>query len=97
MTDKYLVTCEALGVRVESNEKSLAGLIGKVRTLFRELDVPLNLKDLGISKDEFERHMDKLALYAVEDPSTFQNPRPVTMEQCEALFRCAYEGKDVDF
>ncbi len=97
VTDKYLATCEALGVRAESNEKSLAALIGKVSALFGELNVPLNLKDLGIPKDEFERHMDKLALYAVEDPSTFQNPRPVTMEQCQALLRCAYEGKDVDF
>ena len=97
ITDKYLDMCQALEVKDKSKEKSLAGLIKKVRALLEELDVPLNLKGLGISKEEFEKNIDKLVLYGFEDPSVFTNPRPLTMEQCEQLFRCAYEGKDVDF
>lgn len=97
ITDKYLDMCQALEVGDKSKEKSLAGLIKKVRALLEELDVPLNLKGLGISKEEFEKNIDKLVLYGFEDPSVFTNPRPLTMEQCEQLFRYAYEGKDVDF
>lgn len=97
ITDKYLDICEALHVGDKSKEKSLAGLIKTVRNLLAELDVPLDLKGLGISREDFEKNLEKLVLYSFEDPSVFQSPRPVTMEQCEKLFRYAYEGKDVDF
>ncbi len=97
LTDKYLDICEALQVRDKSSEKRLAGLIKKVRTLFQELDVPLDLKGLGIPREEFEKNIGKVALHSCEDPSVFQSPRPVTVEQCEKLLRYAYEGKDVDF
>ncbi len=97
VTDKYLDICNALNIREESKEKNLAALLKKVRALFEELDVPLDLKGLGISKEDFEKNLDKLVFYSFEDPSAFQSPRPVTMEQCEKLFRYAYEGKDVDF
>ena len=97
ITDKYLDICTALEVKEKSTGKSLAGLIEKVRTLLAELDVPLSLEGLGISKEDFEKNIEKLTLYGSEDPSVFQSPRPVTMEQCQRLFRYAYEGKDVDF
>ena len=97
ITNAYLEICDALDIRDKSKDKRLAGLIQKVRTLFKELDVPLDLKGLGISKEEFEKNIDKLTLYSVEDPSTFQSPRPVTLEQCQRFFRYAYEGKDIDF
>jgi len=97
ITDKYLDICDALNIKDKSRDKRLAGLIEKIRTLFKGLDVPLNLKGLGISEDEFEKNIEKLTLYSVEDPSVFQSPRPVTLEQCEKFLRYAYEGKDIDF
>lgn len=97
VSDKYLDICQVLQLREESNEASLAGLIGRVRSLLRELGVPTDLKGFGISEEEFEKNLDKLALHSFEDPSVFQSPRPITLEQCEQLFRCAYEGKDVGF
>ena len=97
ITDKYLDICDALNIRDKSRDKRLAGLIEKIRTLFKDLDVPLNLKGLGISEGEFEKNIEKLTLYSVEDPSAFQSPRPVTPEQCQRFLRYAYEGKDIDF
>ena len=97
VTDKYLDICKALDIRDETKEQSLANLIRKVRELFRELDLPTDLKGLGITKEQLEGNMDKLVLDAIEDPSTFGSPRPITEEQCQQLFRYAYEGKDIDF
>ncbi|MCK4793623.1 MAG: iron-containing alcohol dehydrogenase, partial [Desulfobacteraceae bacterium] len=97
VSDKYQTICQTLGVEGGSREESLAGLVRKVRTLFEELNVPLSLKQLGIPTDEFDRNMEKLVLYAFEDIDTFFSPRPITMAQCEDIFRYAYEGKDVDF
>jgi alcohol dehydrogenase class IV len=71
--------------------------VAKVRTLLAELGVPLTLKDLGISKADFEAKIDKLVEYAVGDVSCFLSPRSVTPAQGEKVFRYAYEGKDIDF
>jgi alcohol dehydrogenase class IV len=97
VTDKYLALCKALDVKKGSKEKSLAALVAKTRSLFAELDVPLKLKDLGISKSDFKKKMEDLVLYTVEDIDSYFSPRPMTADQCEKIFQYAYEGKDIDF
>jgi alcohol dehydrogenase class IV len=97
VSDKHLPLCKALGLMGQTNEESLARLVAKTRSLFTRLDVPLNLRDLGISRTDFEKNMEKLVLFTVEDIDSYFSPRPMTADQCEQIFRYAYEGKDVDF
>jgi len=97
VTDKALVICDALGVEGEGPDERLANLVAKVRGLLTELGVPLTIKGLGISEADFEANIDKLVEYAAGDISCFLSPRPVTPAQCEKIFRCAYQGKDIDF
>jgi alcohol dehydrogenase class IV len=97
VTDKYLLICDALGVGGEEPEERLANLVAKVRAFLTELGVPLTIKGLGVSEEDFEAKLDKLVEYAAGDISCFLSPRPVTPAQCEKIFRCAYEGKDIDF
>lgn len=96
-SDRYLAIARALRVEGKTREESLVNLVSKVRALFKELDVPLSLKGLGLAPDKFEERMEKLVLYAHEDIDTFFTPRPITKAQVEQVFRYAYEGKDVDF
>lgn len=97
VSDKYLAIARVLRMEGKTKEESLFNLVSKVRALFKELDVPLSLKDLDIPADKFEEKMEKLVLYAYEDIDTFFTPRPITMAQAEQIFRYAYEGKDIDF
>ena len=97
VTDKYLAICRALDINGGSREEGLASLVEKVRALMKELDIPLSIKDLGISRDEFDKNLEKLVQYAYEDIDTFVSPRPITLDQYETIFRYAYEGRDVDF
>jgi hypothetical protein len=97
VTDKYLDICKALNLAAETNEQGLANLVARVRSLFQELDLPSDLKGLGITKRQLEQNMNKLVIDALEDPDTFGTPRPITEEQCQQLFRYTFEGKDVDF
>jgi alcohol dehydrogenase class IV len=97
ISDRYLEICQALGVEGKSRDESLANLVMKLRNLSTELDVPLNLKDLGIPENEFEQNLENFALYTVEDIATFFSPRPITLNQCKRILRYAYEGKDIDF
>ncbi|MBW2637789.1 MAG: iron-containing alcohol dehydrogenase, partial [Deltaproteobacteria bacterium] len=97
VTDKYLEICDTLGVGGETAEERFAGLMERVKNLFKELDVPLCLKDLGIKEEEFEANMEKMVVYTYEDIDTIFSPRPITKGQCVTIFRCAYEGTDVNF
>jgi adenylosuccinate synthase len=73
------------------------GMVIDPESLFKELDVPLNLKDLGIDASDFEQKMEKLVQYTSEDISSFFSPRPITPAQVEKILRYAYEGKSIDF
>jgi alcohol dehydrogenase class IV len=84
-------------VEGETAEERFDGLMEQVKTLFREMDVPLCLKDLGIKPEDLEANMEKMVVYTYEDIDTIFSPRPITSEQCETIFRCAYEGTDVNF
>ncbi|MCP4755162.1 MAG: iron-containing alcohol dehydrogenase [Proteobacteria bacterium] len=97
ITDKWLAIVKTLELHGPTKDDSFDNLIVKVKTLLTDLEVPLELKGLGISKDRFEEDMDKLVLFTLEDANYYATPRPMTQEQCEKLFRYAYEGKDVDF
>jgi acetaldehyde dehydrogenase/alcohol dehydrogenase len=97
VTDKYMDMLPFLGIRSRRKESALIAIVKKVKSLTDELDVPTTLEGLGISSSDLKKNMEKLTLYAFEDPSTFQSPRPATLAQCEKLFLYAYEGKDIDF
>jgi alcohol dehydrogenase class IV len=97
VSDRYLEICHALRIEGASADESFSNLIRAVRDLFRELDVPLNFKELGISAAELDRQMETLVLYAMEDIDTVFTPRPMTPAQCEKIFRYAYDGRDIDF
>ncbi|MCP4754459.1 MAG: iron-containing alcohol dehydrogenase [Proteobacteria bacterium] len=96
-TDKHDDIARALRVEGKDSAESLTNLIRTIRTLYKELDVPLSLKDLGIPQDKFQKEMERLVLYSVEDIDTFFSPRPLTNAQCEKIMNYAYEGKDIDF
>lgn len=97
VTDKWIAICKTLDVRADTPEESMDNLLKKTRDFFAELDAPLNIEAMGITRDQFEANIDKLVLYTTEDISSFMSPRPMTAAQCEKIFRYAYEGKDVDF
>jgi alcohol dehydrogenase class IV len=96
ISDKYLEICDALRVRVKDDRKSLNNLIYKIRALMEEVDIPITIKDIGVSKKEFEEKLDQLAVYAVGDPSNIiPPPYLLTVDQFKRLFRLAYTGKDL--
>ena len=97
VSDKYLEICDALKIEGKTKQERFHGLMEKIRTLFEELDVPLNLKDLDISEENLEKNMEKLALFTHEDIDSVFSPRPITIDQCKKIFRYAFEGKDIDF
>jgi alcohol dehydrogenase class IV len=97
ITEKFLDICDVLKIGGKSPDRRFASLIKQVKGIFKELDVPLSLKKLGIARGEFEAKMEEMVLFAMEDIDTFFSPRPITKEESEKILRYAYEGKDIDF
>jgi alcohol dehydrogenase class IV len=97
VTDKHLLICKALNIPASDPGEGLTNLVERVRSFMTGLGVPLTLKDMGISREDFEGKMDKLVVYAYEDVDGYLSPRPVTAAQCARVFRYAYDGRDIDF
>jgi alcohol dehydrogenase class IV len=68
-----------------------------VRQLARSINQPLTIKDMGISRNNFDNSLPKLVSNADTDTQTVTSARIPTAEEFEKLFRYAYDGKTVDF
>jgi alcohol dehydrogenase class IV len=97
VTDKHLLICKALDIPAPNAAEGMKNLLAGVRMLLTDLDVPLTLKDFGISVEDFEEQLPKLVEYSFGDVSCYLSPRPITAKQCEKVMRYAYEGKDINF
>ncbi len=97
ISDKYLHICKALEIRGRTKDQRLKNFISQTQALMKNLNVPGNLNDLGITKTQLKKNMPKLVKESIEDPDTFGSPRWLTADNCEKLFWYAFEGKDVDF
>ena len=76
---------------------AVVSLVEAIRSLARDVNQPLTIKDTGISYDSFERSLSKLVSYADNDTQTVTSARIPTTDEFERLFRYAYNGKTVDF
>lgn len=97
VTDKHMLICKTLNISAQDAEDGLEKLVNKLRSFYTGLNVPLNLKDMGIVSQDLEGKMDKLVQYAWEDVDCYLSPRPMTASQCQLIFRYAFEGRDIDF
>jgi len=97
VTDKHLAICKSLDIPAPNAQEGLNNLLAKVRKFLTSLNVPLALKDFGITKADFEEKLPKLVEYAFGDISCYLSPRPITAAQCEKVMRYAYDGQDIDF
>jgi alcohol dehydrogenase class IV len=97
VTDKHLLICKTLGIESRDAADGLVKLVTSVRSFLTSLGVPLTLKDLGISRDDFDSQFDRLVKFAFEDVDCYLSPRPITAAQCAQVFRYAYDGRDIDF
>ncbi|MHA1607826.1 MAG: iron-containing alcohol dehydrogenase [Candidatus Freyarchaeota archaeon] len=97
VTDAYVELAKYLDITASTKEEYLDKLTRLFKDFITGLGVPVALKDLGISREEYEAKKEVLVRYAFEDPTTIFSLRPVSVKDYEKLFDYAYEGKDVDW
>ena len=95
--ERYADIARAIGIEAKTDEEAVGKLIEAVRRLDREMGEPVSIKELGISREDFEKRLDDLVTRAANSSCTFMNPRVPDVEDIRKLFIYAYEGKKVDF
>ena len=73
----------------EYRDSGPSGFVRWLYNLEKEMELPLNLKDIGVREDE----LDEMAQDAFEIKRLVDNtPGEVTLELVKAIYRDAYEG-----
>jgi len=94
---RYLGMAQMLGLPASDEKEAAFCLASAMRDLMRTVDLPLSLRDAGISLDRFEALLPSIVGYADVDPNIIQSRRIPATEEIEMLLRNAYEGKSVYF
>ena len=80
-----------------SDEELTVKFIDAFKDLLRNLGMPLSLKDMKVTREQYEANRESLIDYALNDSGSLSNPRPLDYEDLEKIFEKAYEGEEIDF
>ncbi len=94
---RYRDLAAFLGLPAESEEEAGKALAEAVRDLARRIGEPTSLQEAGVSRQDFEEHLERLCDLAEADPTIVTSRRIPTRDELARLFRHAYTGRLVDF
>ena len=89
----YAAFAEALGISGKDDDAKVNGLIKALQDLKKTLNIPMSIKEWGISKKDWDKAMEELPVLAFDDQCTGANPRYPLIEEIRKLYDYAYEGK----
>ncbi|MFX1388546.1 MAG: iron-containing alcohol dehydrogenase [Promethearchaeota archaeon] len=81
----------------DNDKKAAFKVVDKIKELQKTVNFISNLKDLGVSKEQFDNNLNDLISLFFQDPSGVMAPRIPNKEDIKRLYQYSYEGKDVDF
>jgi alcohol dehydrogenase class IV len=97
-TTKYAEIARYCRLSSASSDKECAkALVAKIRALAKEIGQPLSVKDCGIDKAKYEESIPGLIDRALNEVMTMTVTRVPGEDDLGNIFRCAYEGKSIDF
>jgi len=92
---RYAEIARFLGLTAASDAEGAASLIEAIRDLARRINQPMSVKDLGISRQDYEAALQKMIEDGEND--TVTSARIPDRDELARLFRYAYEGRSIDF
>jgi alcohol dehydrogenase class IV len=95
----YGALARSVGVATQEDGDKAAAL--KLRDaivdLMRKMNVPLSLKEQGITKKKFEETFEELVRLTEESTGNILNCREPTIEDMRRIWKYIFEGKSIDF
>lgn len=86
-----------IGLTGSSDDEVSTKLIESFKKLLISLEMPLSLKEMNISKDEYGKNIESVIEHALNDSGTLSNPRAPDYEDCAKILEYMYDGKEIDF
>lgn len=94
---RYRELACALNLPAEDERQAAGSLAMAVRDLMRRLELPLSLKQAGISREMLEVDLEKACEDAMMDLGYVVSRRIPDQDELKRLFRYAWDGRPVDF
>ncbi|AKN34072.1 butanol dehydrogenase [Clostridium carboxidivorans P7] len=95
--DRYATIAKTLGLAGNTDDELVDALTSMIQEMNKKMDIPLNLKEYGVTEEDFNENLDFIAHNAVLDACTGSNPRPITEEEMKKVFKCTFTGEKVNF
>ena len=98
--ERYAQIAKFIGLEGKDTASLVDALIDELRSMNRQLDIPLCIRDYEngmIDEKEFLEKLPKVAELAVGDACTGSNPRAIDPKTMEKLLKCCYYDEEVDF
>jgi len=92
----YAAFARGIGLNGKTDDEAVENLIAALQDMKKKLNIPLSIKDWGISEKDWEEAMKKLPELAFDDQCTGANPRYPLFKEIEQMYRYAYDGV-IDF
>ena len=90
---RYAEIADYLGIKGNSNEEKMEGLIGAINELKTTVGIKETIKDYGIDENVFLENLDEMVEQAFDDQCTGANPRYPLMSEIKQMYLNAYYGK----
>lgn len=91
--EKYAKIARFLGVPGKTTEEGVNNLIEAIRSMMKELNMPMTLKEYGLDEALFLSKLDELSENAHEDQCTTANPRYPLVSEIKEIYKKAYYGE----
>lgn len=94
---RFATIAKTLGLAGNTDAELTDSLVALIQDMNRKLNIPLTLKEYGVTEEDFNANLEFISKNAILDACTGSNPRPITVEEMKKVFECTYSGKKVDF
>lgn len=91
--ERYAGIAKNLGLTGKSDQELFSKLLGAIRQLKIDCEIPLTIKDAGVDEAAFLETLDQMSLDAFDDQCTGANPRYPLVEEIKQLYLKCYYGK----
>ena len=90
--ERYAEVADYLGIKGETDEEKLEGLIAAINALKERVGIKKTIRDYGIDEQNFLDRLDDMTEQAFDDQCTGANPRYPLMSEIKQMYLNAYYG-----
>lgn len=90
--ERYGKIADYIGLQGSTPAAKIDALIAKIEEIKKALDIPLSIKEAGVSEAEFMAKIDELSELAFDDQCTGGNPRFPLISEIKELYLKAWNG-----